>query len=365
MTRGLHENSRQGTQCVFSITEYTKRDLKNLLSDERFWIQSRLPITKRRVISQVSNPRGDDKDMVLITAFNNGQLVAYLGILPDLLRSDRQAPVKFGWLTTWWADKDRGGAAAALILFAAMKKYSNRIAISNFSPDAKRVIDATRRFQEFARFDLSYFIMASPPSWRVLSPLTKWLAAAKNRMIFSRKLQRFGLEVRTVDSSNEALESFIKTWAVEDPLAWDTLDLDWILQFPWVSASAEDEAIQERYEFSVFAKDFRQIPMVVSRHSTFIAFLFLTLSDGRLCLKYAHYDPADIADVVAALQIAIMEVNPWLFVSADTALNIALKRNFPFYLATRSKTSVAYAAKAFPLSVGSRPQFGIGDTIFT
>ena len=350
------------------ISRYTKRDLKNLLADERFWIQPQLPITKRRVISQVSNPRSDDEDMILITAFNNGQLVAYIGILPDLLRSEWQAPVKFGWLTTWWADKESGHrarAAAAVILFAAMKKYSNRIAISNFSADARRVIDATKRFQEFARFDLSYFIMALPPSWRVSSRLTRWVAAAKNRMIFSRKLQGSGLNVRTIDSFNEVSESLIKTWAVADPLARDSLDWHWILQFPWVSASAEDEAIQERYEFSVFAKDFRQIPMLVTRYSAIIAFLFLTLHDGRLCLKHAYYDPADIADVVTALQVAITDINPWLFVSADTTLNIALRRDSRFYLATRSKSSVAYAAKAFPLSVGSRPQFGIGDTIFT
>jgi hypothetical protein len=207
--------------------------------------------------------------------------------------------------------------------------------------------------------------MALPPSWRVSSSLTKWVAGAKNRTILSRKLQRRGLKVRTVDSFNETLDSFIKTWAVADPLARKSLDWKWILQFPWVSASAEDQAIQQRYKFSVFAKDFRQIPMVVSRENAIIAFLFLTLRDGRLSLKYAYYNPANIADVVAALQVAIADINPWLFVSADTVLNIALKRGFPFYIATQSKSSLSYAAKALSVSLGSRHQFGFGDTIFT
>jgi hypothetical protein len=347
------------------ISEYTNRDLKNLLSDERFWIQPKLPITRRRVISQLANPRGNEKDTVLITACNSGQLVAHVGVLPDLLRSDQQAPVKFGWLTAWWADKNRGGPAAAILLFAAMKKYSNKVAISNFSADAKGVFDATKRFEEFARFNLTYFIMALPPSWGVSSTVTKWIAAVKSRMIFSRKLQRRGLKVLTVDSFNEAVESFIKTWALADPLARASLDWDWILRFPWVSASAEDEAIQERYGFSAFAEDFKQIPLLVSRHGAIITFLFLTLRDGRLRLKYAYYDPADIADVVAALQVAITEINPWVFVSADTTINSELKRTFPFYLATRSKISLIYAPRTFLLSVGSRPQFGIGDTIFT
>jgi hypothetical protein len=349
------------------INEYTKQDLRSLLEDDRFWGQSPLPITKRRIISQVSNPRSDDKDTVLLTAFNNGQLVAYLGILPDLVRSDGLAPVKFGWLTTWWVDKesDRRGYAGAMLLFAAMERYSNRVALSDFSADAKRVVDASRRFQEFARFDLTYFIISSPASWRVLSPLTKWLAAAKNRIIFSRKLQKRALTVKTIDAFNESVESFMQPWELADPLARDSAVWNWILQFPWVSASSEDERAQKRYEFSVFARDFQQIPIMLSRNGAMIAFLFLTLREGRLRLKYAYYDPADITDVVAAVQVVITYVNPCLFVSADTTLNTALKKDLPFYVATQCKSSLNYAAKALPLPAPSQPQFGIGDTIFT
>lgn len=349
------------------FNEYTRGDLRNLLADERFWTQPQLPITKRRAISQVANPRSDDADVLLVTAFNNGQLLAYMGILPDLLRSGCQAPAKFGWGTTWWVDKESEsrGYAAVKILFMAMEKYSNRIAVSDFSADTKRVFDATKRFQEFATFELTYFMIAVPPSWRVSSPLAKWAAAAKNRLIFRRKLERYGLKVRIIDSFDGAMESFIKRWTVADPLARDSMDWHWILHFPWVSASADEEPIQKRYEFSAFAKDFQQLPMMVSRDEAIIAFLFLTLRDGRLRLKYAYYDPANIAEVVAALQIAITDINPWLFVSADALLNIALKRGFPFYIATWRKSSLGYTAKALALSVGSRPQFGIGDAIFT
>jgi hypothetical protein len=348
------------------IAEYTKRDLKELLADESFWMQPKLPITKRRVVSHVANPRADDNDTVLITAFNQDQLVAYLGILPDLLTNGLEAPMKFGWLTTWWVDKkSKHRLAATTVLFAAMKKYSNRVAASSPSGDALRVYDATKRFQECTRFDRSYFIVALPPSFHGLSPLSTWVAGAKNRMIFSRKLQRRGLEIRTVDSFSGAEESFINRWAVEDPLARDASYWHWVLKFPWISADAEDEATQKRYAFSVFVKDFRQISMLVTRHGANIAFLVLTLREGRLSLKYAYYDPGDVADVASALQVAIADINPWLFVCADATLNKALKRNFPFYLARRSKAAVTYAAKVLPLSVGLRPQFGIGDAIFT
>src|SRR5437879_3802330 len=89
------------------IIEYKKGDLKSLLSDEQFWKQPRLPITRRRAISHMFNPRAHDSDTVLITAISKGQLVAYIGVLPDILTEEGDNHVKFGWLSTWWVDKER------------------------------------------------------------------------------------------------------------------------------------------------------------------------------------------------------------------------------------------------------------------
>jgi hypothetical protein len=348
------------------IIEYTKRDLRALLTEGRFWTQPRLPITKRRVISHVANAKAEETDVVLITAYDNDRLVGYIGILPDILAIEGQAAVKFGWLTTWWADKESEyRLSATQILFSAIKKYANRIAVSSFSDDAKSVYDATRRFRECARFDREYFLIALPPWLHGLSGPTRSFAAMKNRMISGRKLERRGLEIQVTESLNGDLNSFINSHTVGDPLGRDASYWRWILQFPWVSGDSEDEAIQKRYEFSVFIKDFRQIPLVVSRYGAIIAFLFLTLRNGRLGLKYAYYDSNDATDVATALRVAVADIKPWLYISADSVLNAAIKQGLPFYVARKIKPMLAYATKALPLSIGCPPQFGIGDNIFT
>jgi hypothetical protein len=349
------------------ILEYTKRDLKKLLADERFWMQPKLPITKRRALSHVFNPRADDNDTILITALNKGQLIAYLGILPDWLIRESQTPMRFGWLTAWWADKKSEQRLAAMkILSAAMKHYSYKLAASSPSSEAERVYNATRQFRECAKFDRSYYIIGMPPSFRVLNCLTSWFARAKNRMIFPRELSNRGLEIQMVGELDGSMDSFINTWAVGDPLARDSSYWNWVLRFPWMSPSEEDEAIQKRYAFSVFAKDFRQVLLRVSREDAIIAFLVMTLRDGRLCLKYAYYDDSqDAADVAASIRAAIADINPWLFISADAALNTQLERGFPFYFVRLSKGSAIYSAKALPLSAACRLQLGTGDCIFT
>src|SRR5260370_5695401 len=162
-------------------------------------------------------------------------------------------------------------------------------------------------------------------------------------MIFPRELPNRGLEIQTVGELDGSLESFINTWAVRDPLGRDSSYWNWVLKFPWMSPSEEDKAVQKRYAFSVFAKGFRQVLLRVSREDAIIAFLVMTLRDGRLCLTSAYYnDSQDAADVADSIRSAIADINPWVFISADIALNTELEGGFRFYFRHRSKRSGLY-----------------------
>jgi hypothetical protein len=348
------------------IVEYKKRNLKELLADEKFWSQPQVPITKLRAISHAFNPRADDNDTVLITAVKTGRLLAYLGILPDLLVTEHDGRLKFGWLTTWWVDKTSDDRpTAAVLLLSALRRYSNRIAVSSPSLDAKRVYDATMRFQQCAKTRRSNFILALPPSIPALSRLSALIAGTLSRMIVGRSLHMRGLEIGAVDSLNEGLSAFINSWAFRDPLARDASYWRWVLEFPWLSAEPQDENTKKKYAFSAFAPDFKQIPVVVTRNSMIIAFLVMTLRDNRLCLKHAYYDFRDKSDIAIALRAFVADLKPWLFASADPNLNTCLRRCFPFYLAIRSKTSEIYATKELPLNGSISSQFGTGDIVFT
>lgn len=367
MMSALHSETlptRRGSRV--EIVEYTKQDLEGLLADDFFWAQPRLPITKRRALSHIFNPRAEENDTVLITASAEGQLIAYLGLLPDWWVQAGQAPIKFAWTSAWWVDKQsKYRSSAAMILLTALERYSNRIAGSSPSDQARRVGDASRQFRYCVKFQGSYFVMAPPPSFRGLSSATKWFVSAKNRITFRTSLQERGLEIQTVDAFNAAAESFINTQAVDDPFARDSKYWKWVLDYPWMSATEEDKIAQERYAFSVFAKDFRQIPMFVSRQGVFIAFFLMTVRDGRLILKYAYYAASDAVDVAIALQAVVAEINPWLFVCGDPVLNAAFKRSFRFYFARFTKSSTIYAASGLPVSLGHHIHWGSGDLVFT
>jgi hypothetical protein len=348
------------------IAEYTKRDLEALLRDESFWMQPRLPITKRRVVSQVANPRADDNDTLLLTAHFKGQLVACLGVLPDQVKDPSQGRVKFGWLTAWWADKESEQRLAAMkLLFMAMKRYANRLAASSPASAAASAYLNTGQFEEHGRCDRTYFIISMSPSTGLPGRVVRSVAGVKNRWLYGRSAVRRELRVHIPDVFDAQMESFIDHQAQEDPFGRDSLYWNWALRFPWMSSTDEDRVMQEKYTFSVFAGDFRQIPMFVSRHGRIIAFLVMTLRDHRLTLKHAYYDPADVTDVTAAVRSAVAEINPWLFVCGDAGIDARLRRGFPFYLARKARHSAIYATKTLPRLPWSRPQPGSGDSLFT
>lgn len=347
------------------IVEYSKADLERLLKNEEFWARPKLPLSRRRCIAQTLNTRATDSDILLIAAYDKGDLIAYAGILPDLLCLAGETPVKFGWITTWWMNKaSEHRSAATIILFMAMKRYTGKVASSSFSADAKRIYDASRRFRECARFEVVWFVMAAPPIFGVLSTVSRWFSYAKNRVLLAFMAMPRYLQVEVVRDFDEETSVFINKWLEQDPLARDCSYWKWVLQYPWISTTDEDEFAKNRYEFSVFSKSFEQLAVVVRRHGRVIAFLVLTARERRLSLKHALYDPSDRTDVVVAMQRIIVDVNPWVFVSADEELNASIRQRVPFYLFVIKRAPIlSYAS--FPLPLGPRPQFSIGDNIYT
>ena len=79
------------------ISSYRIADLRRLLEDPVFWGQEVLPISKHRLVSHINNPRANEDDIVLLTAHEDGNVEAYIGILPDLCFTSDGKTQKFGW----------------------------------------------------------------------------------------------------------------------------------------------------------------------------------------------------------------------------------------------------------------------------
>ena len=64
---------------------FNKAELQEFINSPSFNELINIPISRRRAISQIHNPRAEDEDILLVAAFDGNKTVGYLGILPDFV----------------------------------------------------------------------------------------------------------------------------------------------------------------------------------------------------------------------------------------------------------------------------------------
>jgi GNAT superfamily N-acetyltransferase len=88
------------------------------------------------------NPRAEPDDTLLILAWLEGELVGYLGVLPDLYFVADKPPEKCGWLSCLWvSDQHRGKSIAKLLVTKGVQAIGGRVLLTEFTPQAKQLYD--------------------------------------------------------------------------------------------------------------------------------------------------------------------------------------------------------------------------------
>jgi len=72
------------------IKKILKKNIPELLNDNKFWSNSFLSITKHRLYSHYLNPYLDDNDVVLLLALKNGEIVGYMGVFVDYINIEKK-----------------------------------------------------------------------------------------------------------------------------------------------------------------------------------------------------------------------------------------------------------------------------------
>jgi len=355
------------------ITRYTQADCIQLLDDKDFWAADRLPVSRTRILSYVNNPRLQGDDILLYTAEREGKLVAYIAVLPDFMRAGRNGEtIPFGWPSTWWADRDAAlGPAASLLLFRALADWKGAIALSGFSTEAKEVFLASRRFKDLKVYDYTAFAIYLPGKFKGMrypaGPINA-LLRQKNRRYANRPARK-GLSWELVDSIDETTDRFITEQTRDDLFPRDGALFGWLIKYPWVTeTTAEDRqpgSEMERYFFMCRADRFRQLPYKISRDGELIGFIFFTLRDDFLIVKYAIFPDDELEAIKECVQAITIEVAPHFLWSADDRLTGALEGDRMFYLASKHFDNPFYIGKQLEYDESARLHYGLGDRVMT
>ncbi len=133
------------------IKKILRKDVNDLIQNEKFWKHPFLSITKHRLYAHYLNPNISDNDIVLLLAYYNKEIVGYMGVYVDVINI-KNKDRKIGWLSTWWVHpKTKGTGIGRSLLVSMYKAFNGRIGISQFTPIAKKVYKKSGFFQTLSK----------------------------------------------------------------------------------------------------------------------------------------------------------------------------------------------------------------------
>ena len=111
------------------IIKIKHRDLLNFIQSDLYLNSHHYPISKIRATSQFQNPRAKPEDEVLFTIYENNELIAYLGVLPDNIyfkvNNLNNHLEHVGWLSCIWVHDEFQGKGLAMKLFPSLSERLN------------------------------------------------------------------------------------------------------------------------------------------------------------------------------------------------------------------------------------------------
>lgn len=264
------------------IKPYTIADLRTVLSSNDFWRTETLPITKQRALAHIHNPRAQSEDIVLFVAYQDNDVIGYLGILPDRIFIADKA-YKLGWLTGWWVNPRRAltGVGTAL-LFKALNAYNQQVGVSGNSKDAGKVLQASQKFI-------------------AINPLRGLdITFDSNPGLQGRKGRIADLDFEYIASIDKETGALIKRHNIRDLTRKNKADLDWVMTYPWLLSAPWKDNLSKKYYFSSIAKRFSYLGVkVFQRDKGLIGYFVIKARDDKMALLYAYFDSED-GDAVSA-----------------------------------------------------------------
>jgi len=324
------------------IKAFTVADLRTVLLSEDFWHTKTLPITKHRAISYSQNPRADNDDPVLLVAYQDSQVIGYLGILPDKIFVN-DAVYKFGWLTGWWVDPScTNTGVGAILLFKALNAYQQQLGVSGGSKEARKVLDASQKFVALRtlkgldikfRLNVTGAILRKRPALKIFRVVFKIFDDMMDEIV---NLRNFfwkrrndicqGLTFEYISFIDEETGQFIQRHHQHDLTRKEKADLNWIMAYPWILSAPLKDSAGQRYYFSSRSNRFFYLGVkVLAQDGQMVGFFMLKVRDDRMSLVYSYFESQHALSIAAAVVYQALAMD----VSALSLYDEQLVASFP------------------------------------
>lgn len=302
---------------MIDIVKLNKAQLASFIESDKYKSMKTLPISRHRAISHINNPRALDDDILLILAYEESQMLGYLGILPD-----NKNDMHVGWLSCLWVSPlARGKGIAKKLVLTGYESYNKHILITNFTPEAESLYNRLGVFEElttlkgmryYRKMCLRKIIPHRYPKYSSF----KWLFQITDVVFnlfwmpfLSSKEELKQVNINNIgDLTNEHI-SFISQYAKSN-FNRNKAELDWIINFPWLLQMETLSSEAEKYHFSSEEKYFHTVLYEVRKGDELVAIIYLSNKNGHLRFPYILYKHNHEKLLATIISFLINKENP-------------------------------------------------------
>jgi GNAT superfamily N-acetyltransferase len=316
---------------MIELKTLNRRELEDFINSNQYEKYDFLPISKPRGLSQTKNPVLTDDDILLILAFDGEKLAGYLGCFPTISRLEDKE-YKHAWLSTLYINENfRGKKIAQQLLQKAFDVYQDQISITEFTIEAEGLYNKTGQFRYivpkkgkryYFKSDLQHLLPSKNPKYKKFEGLFSVVDSISNPIISIGKKspQKPNFRFKILEKVDNESEEFIKKFNSNR----NKTEINWIIENPWLLESNKKE---ERYLFSLYAKEFRYFWIkIYNENNDLESCGLLLLRDGHLKIPYL-FSGLNPTKWVEFLGYFVKEYNIKRLTSYQTAINNEIANN--------------------------------------
>ncbi len=360
------------------IKSYTKAELKVFIHSEFFRVLNKVPISFQRGWSQYNNPHCSDDDILLWAAYENADLVGYVGVLPDIIQSEN-GEKKIHWLSCFWVEESfRQGNLASQLFYLLIKQYKDSLYISNFLLSFEKTYLNLGIFQNtqykkgrtfYINLCFASMLEARYPDLKSLMTFYKLLERSINELLKSRKgIHKKGKrKFKIVENKrlNDELDVFLQTFTSKDKSLVRGIEyFRWILEYPWMSEGKADRE-SGRYFFSSKADQFEhRMLKIYEQEDKLVGIVLLKIRDKNMVINHIYANDAQLGSIAAYLVNLSLKELINTITTFDNRLSDKLRSKRTNFIYIRNIKRPYLFPRNHDISVDYF-QEGDGDSVFT
>lgn len=330
---------------MIEIRPLNSAELDALVQSPEFAEMPHLPISRHRGRSHAHNPRAQANDPLLLLAYDDAEpdrMVGYLGVMPDRMHLPDGNIIDMAWMSCIWVDaSQRGKGISKHLTRKAFELYEGRIVLTEFTEVAGKLYDRLDLFdclevshgkRLYNRLDLHGILGSKGGKWLKIKALLKIADVVGNAFLDLRFLANpkpKGWTIEPVSEIDAEAEAFISSHNETELFRRAGTELNWMIEWPWMTSGSTGDEMSRKYEFSSVARFFQNdLFKVKDADGALRMFLYFSRRDGTLKLNYCYFDSGLEEDVLAILryQMRKWKVNTGLIYHSSLAKAMENKR---------------------------------------